>query len=106
MWLRPAAGTAASEGPPPGVQRDEVPGVPEPEHTGGDDAGVSLRRRPPRHGDQRPPRNLGDAGLFHQDEEAEGGNGGRGQGAGREQPLPGEVTVVRLHFYYTHSYTK
>lgn len=48
-----AAGTAASEGSSSGVQRDEVSGLPEPEHSGGDDAGVSLPRHPPlppRHG--------------------------------------------------------
>lgn len=42
-----AAGSAASEGSSSGVQRDEVSGLPEPEHTGGDDAGVSLHRHPP-----------------------------------------------------------
>lgn len=31
--------------------------------------------------------------LVFQDEEAEGGDGGRGQRAGGEQPLPGEVTL-------------
>lgn len=38
----PAAGTAASEGSSSGVERDEVAGIPEPEHTGGDDAGVRI----------------------------------------------------------------
>lgn len=38
----PAAGTAASEGSSSGVQWDEISGVPESEHAGGDDAGVSL----------------------------------------------------------------
>lgn len=31
-----------------------------------------------------------------QDEEAEGGDGGRGEGAGGEQPVPGEVKLQRL----------
>lgn len=42
LWLCAAAGTAASEGSASGVQRDEVSGVPESEHPGGDDTGVSL----------------------------------------------------------------
>lgn len=37
-----AAGTAASESSSSGVQWDETSGLPESEHTGGDDAGVSV----------------------------------------------------------------
>lgn len=59
-----AAGTAASESSSSGVQRDETSGLPESEHTGGDDT---------------------------RDEEAEGGDGGRRQRAGREQPLLREI---------------
>lgn len=36
----PAAGGAASEGPSSGVHGHEAPGLPEPQHPGGDDPGV------------------------------------------------------------------
>lgn len=61
---RQASGAASSEGSSSGLQRHEASGLPEPEHSGGDDSG---------------------------DEEAEGGDGGSGEGAGREQPLLREV---------------
>lgn len=37
-----AAGPTASEASPPGLEWDEVAGIPEPEHLGGNDAGVST----------------------------------------------------------------
>ena len=101
----PAAGTAASESPSSGVKWYEASGLPESEHSSGDDAGVGVLFAHHHHhhisdnqslplglsGPIREGETLTDAMLFFQDEEAEGGDGGSCQRAGGEQPLLREV---------------
>lgn len=89
----PAAGAAASEGSSSGVQWDEVSGLPESEHAGGDDLGVRLFILIfITHMKFGSVRMRSDSAVF-QDEEAEGGDGGGGQRAGGEQPLLREVLL-------------
>lgn len=95
----PAAGASPRQSSSAGVERSEASSVPEPEHAGGDDArvrGAPTRRRPPRRGVAPPLMTWRLCACVRQDEEAEGGDGGRGQGTGRKQPLPGKVTRLPL----------